>query len=86
MPGKSACIGCPFHDQATWRALKQRPDEWAQAVEVDRAIRDQTWKGVRGQQFMHRDRVPLDQVDLSTAEDRGQINMFINDCEGMCGV
>jgi hypothetical protein len=25
-------------------------------------------------------------VDLSTAEDYGQIDMFNNECEGMCGV
>jgi len=35
---------------------------------------------------MHRSLVPLDQVDLSTAEDRGQLNLFLNECEGMCGV
>ena len=28
----------------------------------------------------------LDEVDFSTEEDRGQINMFNNDCTGMCGV
>jgi hypothetical protein len=87
MPPKSACIGCPFHDNATWRDLKlNRPDEWAQAVELDAAIRDQTWRGFRGQQFMHAQRVPLEQVDLSTAEDRGQLSLFNNECEGMCGV
>ena len=56
----------------------------ASAVAVDAAIRSipaqkEPW-------FIHRDRVPLDQVDLSTAEDRGQLNMFNNECEGMCGV
>jgi hypothetical protein len=86
VPSKSACIGCPFHDNASWRDLRSRPDEWKQAVEMDKAIRDQTWRGFKGQQFMHRDCVPLDQVDLSTAEDRGQLNLFINECEGMCGV
>jgi hypothetical protein len=81
-PPKSSCIGCPFHSDAQWRALT--PDEFADAVEVDKAIRNQPKS--RGQQFMHAKRIPLDQVDLSTAEERGQLNLFINECEGMCGV
>jgi hypothetical protein len=82
IPGKSACIGCPYHHNDQWRALS--PAEFADAVEVDRAIRSHP--GIRGQQFMHRSLKPLDQVDLSTAEDRGQLNLFLNECEGLCGV
>lgn len=81
-PPKSSCIGCPFHSNEQWRALT--PEEFADAVEVDRAIRRQP--GIGGEQYMHRDCVPLDQVDLTTAEERGQGNLFGNECEGMCGV
>lgn len=81
-PPKSSCIGCPFHSDDQWRALT--PEEFADAVEVDHAIRHQP--KMNSQQFMHRSLRPLDQVDFSTAEERGQINMFINECEGMCGV
>jgi hypothetical protein len=52
---------------------------------VDKAIRN-PGRGLRGQQFMHRSCVPLDEVDLSTAADHGQVDMFNNECEGMCGV
>lgn len=89
-PPKSACIGCPFHNNAAWRAIKDNtPDEWAQAVEVDRTIRKPIDRGkelLRAEQFLHPQRVPLDKVDLSTPEDHGQLNMFNNECEGMCGV
>lgn len=81
---KSSCIGCPFHSNAQWRELRNNPTEWQDAVEVDTAIRVQA--GFRGQQFMHRSLVPLTEVDLSTAEDRGQLNLFVNECEGICGV
>jgi hypothetical protein len=81
---KSACIGCPFHDDDQWRAIRSVPAEWADAIAVDRAIRKQP--GFRGEQFAHRDLKPLDEVDLSTAEDHGQLNLFNNECEGMCGV
>ena len=81
-PPKSSCIGCPFHSDAQWRALTD--EEFADAVVVDRAIRNQP--KMNSQQFMHRSLKPLDKVDFSTAEERGQINLFLNECEGMCGV
>lgn len=78
---RSACLGCPFHSDEEWRALT--PDEFADTVIVDRALREQP--GMRSQQFMHRSLKPLDQIDFSTAEERGQGNLFINECEGLCG-
>lgn len=85
-PPKSACIGCPFHNDTMWRDMRDNdPVSWADAVSADRLIRD-GGTNMRAQQFMHPQRVPLDQVDLSTAEDRGQLNLFNNECEGMCGV
>jgi hypothetical protein len=84
LPPKSSCIGCPFHNDHEWRSIKADPEAWADALEVDAAIRQQP--GMRGQQFMHRSCKPLSEVDLSTAEDHGQVDMFNNECEGMCGV
>lgn len=83
---KSSCIGCPFHDDAMWRDMRDnRPDEWADALEIDRAIR-KPHRGIVGEQFVHAARVPLDQVDLRTHAERGQPDLFGNECEGMCGV
>lgn len=81
---KSACFYCPYQSNARWRALRdEHPDEWAIAVEFDAATR--RTPGLNGECFLHRQRVPLDQVDLSTPEDRGQLT-FASECEGMCGV
>ena len=85
LPPKSSCIGCPYHHDNEWRAIKADPESWADAVMLDKIIRDPV-RGMRGQQFMHRSCVPLDEVDLSTAADHGQVDMFNNECEGMCGV
>jgi len=85
LPPKSSCIGCPYHSDREWRAVKADPEAWADAVEIDRIIRDSA-TGVRGRQFMHRSCKPLDEVDLSTAADHGQVDLFNNECEGMCGV
>jgi hypothetical protein len=82
---KSACIGCPFHSDAMWRDMRDNdPASFADAIEVDRAIRHQP--GIRGTQFMHRTLVPLDEVDLRTHAEVGQPDLFMNECEGMCGV
>ena len=76
---KSACIGCPFHNDGLWREMRDSdPVSWADAVDFDREMNK------RGE-FLHRQRVPLDQVDLSTPEDRGQLS-FLDECDGMCGV
>ncbi len=87
VPPKSACTFCPYRDNAGWRDMRDNdPASWADAVEVDRTIRHGMPGMRKSQAFVHRSLKPLDQVDLSTAEDRGQLNMFLNECEGMCGV
>lgn len=85
-PPKSSCTFCPFHSDAQWRNLTK--EEFADAVEVDRLLRNP--KGpqriAKGELYLHRSHVPLDEVDLSTDEERGQPDLFGNECEGMCGV
>lgn len=80
-PPKSSCLGCPYHSDQQWQEIKAVPEEWADVVEVDAAIRE-TPK-MRLKQFMHRSCKPIDQVQFSN---ENQIDMFINECEGMCGV
>ncbi len=84
-PPRSACIGCPFHSDAEWRAIKPRPNEWADAVEFDAAIRTGV-RNTREKCYVHPSLKPLDEVDLSTDEENGQLSLFTNECEGMCGV
>jgi hypothetical protein len=89
-PPKSACTFCPYHDDRMWREMKLNdPESFAEAVEVDEAIRP----GIAGPKrpdgeawYLHRQRIPLRLVDFSNAEDRGQTNLFNEECEGMCGV
>lgn len=85
---KSACIGCPFHDDAAWRKMRdESPEEWMDAIAVDEMIRDGGQRrGMRGQQFAHRSLVPLADADLRSDLQRGQLSLFGNECEGMCGV
>lgn len=59
---KSACVGCPFHGNAQWRDQRDNhPDEWADAVAFDEAIRKGGSRGLplNGEAFLHRSRIPL---------------------------
>ena len=88
-PPRSACIGCPFKSNDEWRLLRDTmPDEWADAVEFDYAMRASLIAGKRfsGTAYLHRSAVPLDQVDLRTVAETGQGSLFDQDCQGMCGV
>ncbi|MFC7817604.1 hypothetical protein ACFUTR_23520 [Streptomyces sp. NPDC057367] len=75
---KSACIGCPFHGNAQWRQLRdEHPEEWADAVDFDHAIRSGNARGnangkpLLGEAYLHRSRLPLDQapIDRVTAHE-----------------
>lgn len=83
-PKKSSCTFCPYHGNDEWRYLRDNsPEGWQQAIEVDKMIRS----GVRGttqRLFVHRDMVPLEEADLDSATN--QLDMFGEECEGMCGV
>lgn len=82
---RSACIGCPYHDNKEWRRIKEDPKAWADAVEFDEAIRIQP--EMRGEAYLHRSCKPLKDVDLRTDEEHGQNLLgFVNECEGMCGL
>ena len=86
---KSACIGCPYHSNFSWRAKKLNdPISWNDAVDFDYRLRSGPRKACGGQEkaYLHRSLIPLDQVDLSTEQDKGQMDMFGEECEGMCGV
>jgi hypothetical protein len=88
-PKRSACVYCPYHQNSTWRDLRDNhPEEWERAVRFDEVIRDMTMRGREQPGFVHRSCVPLAEADLSDG-DRNQIEAFpefIEECEGMCGV
>jgi hypothetical protein len=82
-PPKSACIGCPFHGDQQWRAIRNDSASWADATDFDARIR--ALRG-RGEVYLHRSLKPLPMVDLTTPQERGQLELWDMECEGMCGV
>lgn len=86
-PPKSSCVYCPYHSDSHWRSIRDNdPEGWREAIRVDSLIRKGVRRNGKPPMFAHRSLVPLTEVDLSTEEDRGQADMFNNECEGMCGV
>ena len=84
-PAKSACIGCPFHDDDFWADMKaNRPEEFKDACEIDETIRRGN-KKVNDQLFIHRSCVPLKDAKFKV-KDKNQLDMFNQECEGMCGL
>jgi len=83
MPPKSSCVFCPFKGDKQWIDMRDNaPHDWQQAVDFDAKIR-KGYAGMKGAAYVHKQRVPLDQV---TFRHETQPNMFGNECEGMCGV
>ncbi len=83
VPSKSACVFCPYHDRVEWRGMKASGNgDWRKAVEVDEAIRKAR---PPYDLFLHADRIPLVDVDLSTPQDHGQLELWQEVCEsGYC--
>jgi len=82
-PPRSACFMCPYRSNSEWLTMKtQQPETFAQAVRFDKATRENN--RFRGEPFVHRAMVPLDEVDF--AKSTGLTSPLINECEGMCGV
>lgn len=88
-PPRSACSYCPFHSNKEWRRLRDHePEAFAEAVRVEQELQriKAATDNKRSVPWLHKSCVPLDQVNLSTEMDAGQIDMFGNECEGLCGV
>jgi hypothetical protein len=87
-PPRSACIFCPFHSDKEWRRLRdEEPKEWHKAIDFEKrmGIAQTQQEALRGQPFLHASCIPLDKVDLSEKVDP-QLDLWGEECEGMCGV
>lgn len=81
LPPNSACTFCPFMDDNARRDQRDNdPASHADAVRVDAALRVPG----RRPEFVHSSRKPLAEVDLSTAEERGQGMLMV--CDAGCGL
>ena len=86
IPPKSACTFCPYHNEASWKRMKQAGGaDWDHAVEADEAIRNIPISGAK--LYLHRQRLPLEEA-VRIPEDYGatQMEMDIPCDSGHCFV
>lgn len=84
-PPRSACVYCPYHSNAEWLRLKtDEPDEFARAVAYEQAIQKAATETVlRGTPYLHSSLKPLSAIVFKQEK---EIDLWGNECEGMCGV
>ena len=83
---RSSCVYCPYHSDSHWQWMKdEHPTEFAKAVEFDEGVRNMTMRGREQPAYVHRSCVPLSEAVFNT-NDPNQVDLFNNECEGMCGV
>jgi hypothetical protein len=84
-PPRSACIGCPFHSDDEWLSMqRERPAEFADAVEFDAAVRKAG--GMRGETFLHRTCKPLSTINFEERITGNNADLWGEECGGHCGV
>lgn len=77
-PPRSACYFCPFHNDLEWdvhflaEAIDFEKNYQAAVAQIDR---------LDGVPFLHASRIPLGEVVFTA---KAQLNLFENECEGMC--
>ena len=74
---------CPFHDAKEWRRLQvDEPAEFEKAVQFEKATTD----NFASTPYLHRSCKPLSEIDFRDDFERGQLSLWENECEGICGV
>lgn len=83
IPGKSACLMCPFHSDIYWKRLKANSlSEFHRVCEFDQATRN--LKGFNQETFLHRSLKPLAEIDFTF--DDMLFPEMIDECMGACGI
>ena len=86
---RSACIACPFRSSRSWMDIRESdPEMFTEAVELDRNLRTgqhNAGKMFRKQAYLHHRRIPLLEA-LEQDQQEREVNGFINECEGHCGL
>jgi len=83
-PPRSSCLMCPFHGDEEWKRLKENePHNFEKAVQFDKACRK--LPRLNSETYLHKSLKPLDEIDF-TEPQKDIIDLFQNECQGMCGV
>ena len=81
----SACIHCPYHDDATWGEVLAMPASGERLIQIDKALRTPgivVNRGLNHKLYLHVACRPIDQIEFRHEKQTG----FIFECEGGCGL
>lgn len=91
LPKKSACTFCPYRstgEYANWR--DNYPELFEEACRVDDLLRNPLSvlsRGMKNPQYVWRGLQPLRELPpTEELDEKDQMDLFDNECEGMCGV
>lgn len=80
VPPKSSCVFCPYHSDFTWQDMKiNQPEDFEDAVRVDKAIRNSSKRGIKQPVYLHRSLKPLDEVSFDPDS-----RIEFGECSGTC--
>jgi hypothetical protein len=82
IPPKSSCIFCPYQSPDRWKKVMENETEKQQVINIDKAIRNMSMKGMRNPIFLTKHCLPIDEVNFKNIPD----DLFLNECEGHCGL
>jgi hypothetical protein len=87
---KSACVFCPYRSPLEWDTWRRdNPELFAEAVAWDDEIRHGGTRGLNGEQYILDSLRPLRDLPPRAeleAKPSANLDLFNNECEGMCGV
>jgi len=83
IPSRSSCAFCPYHNIDDWREVLASEVDRKTAIMVDNAIRKIY---PHNDMFLHRSLVPIEKLDIYTPSELGQMSLWDNECDGICGV
>lgn len=80
VPPKSGCVFCPYQSDYNWAQKKlNEPEDFADAVKVDEAIRNSTKFGIHNPVYLHSSCKPLAEVEFDMAQTEE-----LGECTGNC--
>ena len=82
-PPRSACVHCPLQTDREFAEMPQ--EDFEKACELDDSIRG-GGNGTTGPLYVSRHRRPLRDIDFAEIVSSPQLDLFGNECEGMCSV
>jgi hypothetical protein len=89
IPPRSSCRYCIYHSDAEWNYQQtNQPDQFELSAQYEESFQNAMLEipSLVGKPYLHRSCKPLREIDFKKLINTRQIDMFNNECEGICGV